>query len=91
MTMDNKLDRIETKIDKLDSRIDNIDITLGKQHVTLEEHQRRSAANERAIDIIREELKPIAFHVKAVNISLKVSLTLLASSGFASLIKYLFF
>lgn len=47
----------DAKWDKLDSRIDSIDITLGKQQVILEEHQRRSLANETTIDIVRQEVK----------------------------------
>jgi maltoporin len=43
------------KLDKMDSRIDNIDITLAKQNVTLEEHVRRSEANEETLEIVKNE------------------------------------
>jgi hypothetical protein len=43
------------KLDKLDTRIDNIDITLARQNVTLEDHVRRSSANEETLEIVRNE------------------------------------
>lgn len=48
---------INSKLDKLDGRIDNIDVTLAKQSVILEEHQRRSAANELAVEVLRNEVQ----------------------------------
>lgn len=45
------------KLDKLDTRIDNIDVTLAKQQVILEEHMRRSIANEAAVDLLRTEVQ----------------------------------
>lgn len=48
---------IGNKLDKLDSRIDNIDITLAKQSVILEEHQRRSIANEQSVEVLRVEVQ----------------------------------
>ena len=41
-----QLDRIEQKVDKLDHRLDNVDITLAKQHVSLDEHIKRTALLE---------------------------------------------
>lgn len=46
---------INGKLDKLDSRIDNIDITLAKQSVILEDHQRRSIANEANVEMLRKD------------------------------------
>lgn len=43
------------KLDKMDSRIDNIDITLVRQNITLEDHVRRSAANEETLEIVKNE------------------------------------
>jgi hypothetical protein len=63
--------RILDKLDKMDTRLDNVDITLAKQHVTLEEHMRRSLANEEAVQILKEQIEPIKDHVKAVNTILK--------------------
>ncbi len=65
-----KLEKMDTKLDRLDSRVDNIDVTLAKQSVILEEHTRRSLANEKAVDVhkqtldkaleaLKNEIKPI--------------------------------
>lgn len=43
------------KLDKMDSRIDNIDITLIKQNLTLEEHTRRSLANEETLEVVKHD------------------------------------
>ena len=48
---------IGNKLDKLDSRIDNIDITLARNSAVLEEHQRRSLANEQAVEVLRSEVQ----------------------------------
>jgi hypothetical protein len=47
--------RVLEKLDLMDSRIDNIDVTLAKQHVTLEDHTRRSLANEKALEIVKTD------------------------------------
>lgn len=57
------LQRIECKIDKLDARQDRMEITQAKQHMSLEEHMRRTAANEEAIAAMQEELKPVKSHI----------------------------
>jgi hypothetical protein len=44
-----------SKLDKLDERIDSIDITLAKQHVSLDEHIRRTELNEKALELMAEE------------------------------------
>lgn len=71
-----KLDGIETKIDKLDVRVDNVDITLAKQAVVLDEHTRRSLANEEQVSLLREqlqiEIKPFKTHVDQVHAILKL-------------------
>lgn len=67
---------IENKIDKLDTRLDNVDVTLGKQSVILEDHTRRSLANERAVSILEEQLNkeiaPIKEHLIQVHTILKM-------------------
>lgn len=72
--MDNKtqLDRIEAKVDRLDTRVDKIDTTLAAQHVSLKEHMRRTALNERAIEILAKDMKPVQKHVAMVGGMLKV-------------------
>lgn len=62
-----QLDKIESKIDKLDDRIDNVDVTLAKQSVTLDDHTRRSLANEEQVEMLKTkleaEIKPLQNHV----------------------------
>lgn len=65
--------RILNKLDDMDKRIDNIDVTLVKQELNLQEHMRRSLANEEAVQILKEQLEPIKDHVKAVNTVLKLA------------------
>lgn len=55
---DSRLARIEDKVDTVISKVSDINVTLAKQHEVLNEHQRRSAANEKAIELIR------AYHMK---------------------------
>ena len=85
------LNRIEDKIDKLDTRIDRIDITLAEQHITLIDHTRRSTTNEDDLKLLRNQLTPVFFHVKAINLFLKVILGIMTSSAAGAFIKYLFF
>jgi hypothetical protein len=65
------LDKIETKIDKLDNRLDNVDVTLGKQSVILEDHTRRSLANEQQVELLKKkletDLQPIKNHVAMIH------------------------
>jgi uncharacterized coiled-coil protein SlyX len=64
------LDKIENKIDKLDTRIDNVDVTLAKQSVILEEHTRRSTANEEQVELLKKkleiDLKPLQDHLTVI-------------------------
>lgn len=70
------LDKIESKIDKLDTRIDNVDLTLAKQSIILEDHTRRSLANEEALELLKKKLEteliPIKNHVLQVNLVFKI-------------------
>jgi hypothetical protein len=54
-----RLGRIEDKLDSVADRLSSIDITLAKQHASLEEHMRRSIANEAAIELVRQTMKPL--------------------------------
>lgn len=61
--MDHRFDTIDSKFEHLDGRVDNVDVTLAKQAVVLEDHTRRSLANEKALEVLKEELKPVITHV----------------------------
>lgn len=68
--MDN-YERLEQKLDKVVEDISKINITLVAQHHSLKDHMRRSEANEKAIEIIKEELIPVQKHVNGLNYILK--------------------
>lgn len=63
---DEMLNKIDSKIDKLDDRMDTMDKTLVRHEENLKEHMRRSAANEEAVEILRQEMKPVQAHVQFV-------------------------
>ena len=71
-----QLEKIENKIDKLDTRIDNVDVTLAKQSVILDEHTRRSLANEEQVALLKkkfdDELGPVKAHVQMVHGAFKL-------------------
>lgn len=53
--METKLARIEDKIDKIVDRISSIDVTLARQHVSLEEHIRRTVALEQIVGPVQKD------------------------------------
>lgn len=55
--------KLEGKIDKIEDKMGAISELLIKNSTVLEEHQRRSLANEEAIGMMRVELDPIKRHV----------------------------
>lgn len=73
------LEKLDEKLDKVEEKIASIDVTLAKQEVNLQEHMRRSLLNEEAIEIIKEELKPVQKHVTQVH-------TILQAVGFISVV-----
>ncbi len=74
--------RILDKLDEMDKRLDNIDVTLAKQHVSLEEHIKRT-------NLLEEKLDPVEKHVHGVNVILKlfggIALLLAAFESFKNL------
>lgn len=70
------LNKIENKIDKLDGRIDNVDVTLAKQSIILEDHTRRSLANETQVELLKkkfeQELSPLKEHLIQTHTVFKV-------------------
>jgi hypothetical protein len=51
-----RLDKIEVIMSKIDERLDSVDVTLGKQHVSLENHIRRTELAERQIAIVNSHV-----------------------------------
>lgn len=57
--MKDTLDRILNKLEQSDARLNSIDVTLARQHVSLDEHIRRTA-------LLETEVKGIKHHVSMV-------------------------
>lgn len=75
------LDKIDSKLDRIDMRVDNLDVTSVKQQAILEEHQKRSLANEAAVEVLKVELVPIKEHVIKVKFIVKVISWVIASAA----------
>jgi hypothetical protein len=89
--MEKKLDQIESKLDKLDERLDSIDKTLIEQNGDLKLHMARTQQNEKMIEIIVSELKPVVSHVHYMHGALKALGVLSLLLGIVLLAKKLFF
>lgn len=83
------LERVYDRQEKLVDSVHEINITLAKQHISLEEHMKRSQAAEEAISLLRTELKPIERHVELVRFVVKVVAGLLSSASVLYIIKAL--
>ncbi len=83
------LERVYDRQEKLVDSVHEINITLAKQHISLEEHIKRSQAAEEAIQVLRAELKPIEQHVSIVKAVVKIIAGLLSSASILYLIKRL--
>lgn len=74
--------------EEMKTDVNDIKVTLAEQHATLEDHTRRSLANEEAVELLRQQIKPIENHVLMVNFAVKILLTIGGAVGFvASLLK----
>lgn len=59
MADEKRFDKIDMKLDKISDHLSEIDISLVEQNAILKEHQRRSMANEKMVELLAAELKPI--------------------------------
>jgi hypothetical protein len=66
------LEKLLDKQEKLSEKQEDMNIILAENTVILKEHERRSLANEEAVILIREEIKPIQKHVDSVHTGLKL-------------------
>lgn len=62
---DKRLGRIEDKIDQLHT-------TLTEVKMGYEEHERRSLANEKAVEVLKAEIKPVIVYLEVAKIIGKV-------------------
>jgi predicted nuclease with TOPRIM domain len=103
-----KLEKMDGKLDKTDERLDHVytvlteqAVTLGKQSIILEDHTRRSLANEEAVKLaknvadialetLRNELKPIQRERYMVKGAMKIVGVLIgAGSVIGGIVKFL--
>lgn len=66
------LEKLLDKQEKLSDKQEIMNVILAENTVILKEHERRSLANEQAVELIREEIKPIQKHVDSVHTALKL-------------------
>jgi transposase-like protein len=52
--------RVEDKLDIISAKISSIDLTLAAQHISLEQHIKRT-------NLLEEEIKPVKKHVDMMN------------------------
>lgn len=78
--MEKRLDRLEEKLDNVTEKLNDIDKTLITNTVILEEHQRRSLANEAAVKLLESQVLPISRHVHVVNLLAKAAFAIFCSS-----------
>jgi hypothetical protein len=84
--MADKLDRIEDKLDRLSDKVSDIAGTVTDNTTILKEHQRRSVANEKAIDLMQKELDPIKKHVAVWGVAGKIAVAIAGVAGFIAAI-----
>lgn len=56
----------EELLKSLNSKVDRLLEGQAKHSAVLDEHQRRSLANEEAVELLRSEIKPLTVHVAMV-------------------------
>jgi len=66
-------DRIEAKLDAVADDIGEIKVTLGRQHEVLNEHMRRTEANERAVELLRKHHDMIVGAIKLLSVAAAVA------------------
>lgn len=82
------LERFYDKQEQMANDLSDIKVLLAKQEENLKLHMYRTELAEESIKLLREELKPLEYHVWVVNIALKGLGVLSLLAGFAvSIIK----
>jgi hypothetical protein len=61
-----RFDKLESKVDRLDERLDTITVVLDRNTNSLQEHMRRSDANEAAIEEVKKAMSPVVSHVQRI-------------------------
>jgi hypothetical protein len=77
--VEKRLERLEDKLDSVAEQLSAIDKTLITNTVILEEHQRRSLANEKAVQLLEAQVLPISQHVHTMSVFGKIVLAIISS------------
>lgn len=77
--MEKRLERLEHKLDTVSDQLSNIDKILVTNTMILEEHQRRSLANEKAVELLEAQILPISQHVHLMSVFGKIALAIISS------------
>lgn len=72
MTNEENIEKLLDKIENINKHLYSIDMTLVKQHASLEVHMARTTTNEKLIEIIVADMKPIKKHVNHVEGGVKL-------------------
>jgi hypothetical protein len=78
--VEKRFEKLEDKLDTVSEQLNSIDKTLTANTIILEEHQRRSLANEKAVELLQKQVLPIAKHVHVMSVFGKIALAILSSS-----------
>lgn len=62
---------IKENLKEIDKRLGSIDVTLIKQEANLDKHMMRTEQNEKLIEIIYNDMKPVKRHVAQIEGGLK--------------------
>lgn len=80
--LDSQVEKLLEMQEDLKHEIKDINVTLIKQSMILEEHTRRSLANEEAVELLRDHMAPIEKHILLVNTLTKAALAIGGVVGF---------
>lgn len=72
---------IVSKVDNLTDKVHSIDITVAKQEINLDEHMRRTVANENRLEIFEEKIAPALDSYKFIATCVKWSVPIFTIMG----------
>lgn len=81
--------KLREHLDRLYDRMTKLEVVSAKQEANLQDHMRRTAATEEALEILKNELLPIKAHVSNVERVIKFVVTLGSGVALAALTSWL--
>lgn len=76
-------DHIQTRLDDINDKLHSIDKTLAVNTEQLAEHMKRSLANEKAVELLAQQMEPVKEHVSNIKFLIKSITWLAGVSGLA--------